>query len=45
MRVLGGTGVRADTGVAHELLDAMAATTFSGTSEMQLEQMAKELGL
>ncbi|MEU4525701.1 acyl-CoA dehydrogenase family protein [Amycolatopsis sp. NPDC024027] len=45
MRVLGGTGVRTDTGVSHELLDAMAATTFSGTSEMQLEQMAKELGL
>ncbi|WP_433271665.1 acyl-CoA dehydrogenase family protein [Actinosynnema sp. CS-041913] len=45
MRVLGGAGVRVDSGVSHELLDAMAATTFSGTSEMQLEQIAKELGL
>ncbi|MEU6151256.1 acyl-CoA dehydrogenase family protein [Actinosynnema sp. NPDC047251] len=45
VRVLGGTGVRIGPGVAHELLDALAATTFSGTSEMQLEQMAKELGL
>ncbi|MDQ2586726.1 acyl-CoA dehydrogenase [Saccharothrix yanglingensis] len=45
MRVLGGTGTRLGSGVAHDLLDAMASTTFSGTSEMQLEQMAKELGL
>lgn len=45
MRVLGGAGVRGDSAVSHELLDAMAATTFSGTSEMQLEQLAKELGL
>ncbi|MEV0676152.1 acyl-CoA dehydrogenase family protein [Actinosynnema sp. NPDC050436] len=45
VRVLGGTGVRVGPGVAHELLDALAATTFSGTSEMQLEQVAKELGL
>lgn len=44
MRVLGGAGVR-DAGVSADLLDAVAATTFSGTSEMQLEQMAKELGL
>ncbi|WP_447008040.1 acyl-CoA dehydrogenase family protein [Saccharothrix isguenensis] len=49
MRVLGGAGVRGgsgvSSGVSHELLDAMASTTFSGTSEMQLEQVAKELGL
>ncbi|CAL9564386.1 L-prolyl-[peptidyl-carrier protein] dehydrogenase [Actinosynnema sp. ALI-1.44] len=44
MRVTGGAGVR-DERVSADLLDAVAATTFSGTSEMQLEQMAKELGL
>ncbi|XVV06144.1 acyl-CoA dehydrogenase family protein [Actinosynnema sp. CA-248983] len=44
MRVLGGVGAR-DARVSADLLDAVAATTFSGTSEMQLEQMAKELGL
>ncbi|NUT97299.1 MAG: acyl-CoA dehydrogenase family protein [Saccharothrix sp.] len=44
MRVLGGSGVL-DGSVAGELVDAVASTTFSGTSEMQLEQMAKELGL
>ncbi|WP_308258302.1 acyl-CoA dehydrogenase family protein [Saccharothrix obliqua] len=42
LRLLGGAGVRAGSGVTQDLLDAMAATTFSGTTEMQLEQIAGE---
>ncbi|MFB9247339.1 acyl-CoA dehydrogenase family protein [Sphaerisporangium melleum] len=45
MRILAGAGVRADGGVERELRDALPATVFSGTSEIQLEQIAKELGL
>lgn len=45
VRVLGGNGVRTDVGATRELLDALPGTTFSGTSEIQLEQIAKELGL
>jgi alkylation response protein AidB-like acyl-CoA dehydrogenase len=44
VRLMGGTGVLA-SGASQDLLDAVASTTFSGTTEMQLEQMAKELGL
>lgn len=45
VQILGGTGIRTDGGVERELRDALPATVFSGTSEMQLEQIVKELGL
>jgi len=45
LRIFGGTGVLVSGDVERELRDALPCTTFSGTSEMQLEQIAKELGL
>jgi alkylation response protein AidB-like acyl-CoA dehydrogenase len=43
--IFGGAGVREACGIAKEVRDALPCTTFSGTSEMQLEQIAQELGL
>ncbi|MCO5997397.1 acyl-CoA dehydrogenase family protein [Actinoallomurus rhizosphaericola] len=43
--IFGGAGVREDAGIAKDVRDALPCTTFSGTSEMQLEQIAEELGL
>lgn len=45
MQIFAGAGVRTDSGIERELRDALPATVFSGTSEIQLEQIAKELGL
>lgn len=45
VRLFGGIGILDSCGVERELRDALPCTTFSGTSEMQLEQIAKELGL
>ncbi|RCG33321.1 acyl-CoA dehydrogenase [Sphaerisporangium album] len=45
MQIFAGAGVRAGGGIERELRDALPATVFSGTSEIQLEQIAKELGL
>jgi alkylation response protein AidB-like acyl-CoA dehydrogenase len=41
----GGAGVMAGTGVAQALRDAIPATIFSGTSEMQRDLVARSLGL
>lgn len=45
LRIFGGAGVQADSGIERELRDALPSTIFSGTSEIQLEQIAKEMGL
>ncbi|MGH3914858.1 MAG: acyl-CoA dehydrogenase family protein [Pseudonocardiaceae bacterium] len=45
LQIFGGAGIRTDMGVEQELRDALPCTIFSGSSEMQLEQIAKELGL
>jgi alkylation response protein AidB-like acyl-CoA dehydrogenase len=45
VRLFGAAGILVSGGVERELRDALPCTTFSGTSEMQLEQIAKELGL
>jgi L-prolyl-PCP dehydrogenase len=45
VRIFGGAGIRAESGIERELRDALPSTIFSGTSEMQLEQIAEELGL
>ena len=45
VRLFGGGGVLVAGDVERELRDAVPCTTFSGTSEMQLEQIVKELGL
>ncbi|ASU81456.1 acyl-CoA dehydrogenase [Nocardiopsis gilva YIM 90087] len=45
MRIFAGEGVRAESDVGRGLDDALPALFFSGTSEMQLEMIAKELGL
>jgi alkylation response protein AidB-like acyl-CoA dehydrogenase len=45
LQIFGGPGVRTDMGVVQEVRDALPCTIFSGSSEMQLEQIAKELGL
>lgn len=44
-QIFGGDGIRADVGIERELRDALPCTIFSGTSEMQLEQIAGEMGL
>ncbi|GLU48211.1 acyl-CoA dehydrogenase family protein [Nocardiopsis ansamitocini] len=44
-RIFAGHGVHAASGVGRDLDDAVAATIFSGTCDIQLEQIAKELGL
>jgi alkylation response protein AidB-like acyl-CoA dehydrogenase len=45
VRIFGGDGIRADRGVERELRDAVPSMIFSGTSEMQLELIVRELGL
>jgi alkylation response protein AidB-like acyl-CoA dehydrogenase len=45
VQIFGADGVRADGDVGRELRDAVPSTIFSGTSEMQLELIARELGL
>lgn len=45
VQLFGGAGVLVAAGVERELRDALPCVTFSGTSEMQLEQIVKELGL
>jgi len=45
VHLFGGAGVRTDVGIERELRNAVPSTIFSGTSEMQLEQIAGELGL
>ena len=45
VHIHGGLGVMADTEVDRGLLDALPATIFSGTSEMQREMVARRLGL
>jgi L-prolyl-PCP dehydrogenase len=45
VRIFGGEGIRSDGGIERELRDAVPSLVFSGTSEMQLELIARELGL
>ena len=45
VRIFGGAGIRDDGGIERELRDAVPSMIFSGTSEMQLELIARELGL
>jgi alkylation response protein AidB-like acyl-CoA dehydrogenase len=45
IRVFGGDGIRADAGIERELRDAVPSLIFSGTTEMQLELIVRELGL
>ncbi len=45
VQIFGADGIRADGDVGRELRDAVPSTIFSGTSEMQLELIARELGL
>jgi alkylation response protein AidB-like acyl-CoA dehydrogenase len=45
VRIFGGDGIRENRGVERELRDAVPSVIFSGTSEMQLELIARELGL
>jgi alkylation response protein AidB-like acyl-CoA dehydrogenase len=45
VRIFGADGIRDDGGLEKELRDAVPSTIFSGTSEIQLELIARELGL
>jgi alkylation response protein AidB-like acyl-CoA dehydrogenase len=45
VRIFGGDGIRSDRGIECELRDAVPGLIFSGTSEMQLELIVRELGL
>jgi len=45
VRIFGGDGIRSDCGIERELRDAVPGLIFSGTSEMQLELIVRELGL
>lgn len=45
VRIFGGAGIRVDRGIERELRDAVASLIFSGTSEMQLELIVRDLGL
>jgi alkylation response protein AidB-like acyl-CoA dehydrogenase len=45
VRIFGGDGIRSDCGIERELRDAVPSLIFSGTSEMQLELIVRELGL
>jgi alkylation response protein AidB-like acyl-CoA dehydrogenase len=45
VRIFGGAGVMAETGVARGLDDALPGTIFSGTSEIQRDLIARGLGL
>jgi alkylation response protein AidB-like acyl-CoA dehydrogenase len=44
VRIFGGDGIRSDRGIERELRDAIPSLIFSGTSEMQLELIVRELG-
>jgi L-prolyl-PCP dehydrogenase len=45
IQIFGGLGIKTETAVAVPLLDALPATIFSGTSEIQRNLIARELGL
>jgi alkylation response protein AidB-like acyl-CoA dehydrogenase len=45
VRIFGGDGIRSDCGIERELRDAVPSLIFSGTSEMQLELIVRDLGL
>jgi alkylation response protein AidB-like acyl-CoA dehydrogenase len=45
IRIHGGAGVMAETGVGQDLADAIPSTIFSGTSDIQRELIARGLGL
>jgi alkylation response protein AidB-like acyl-CoA dehydrogenase len=45
VRIFAGDGIRSDPGIERELRDAVPSLVFSGTSEMQLELIVRELGL
>ncbi|MFC7764249.1 acyl-CoA dehydrogenase family protein [Catellatospora bangladeshensis] len=45
MRVFGGRGYQREDGIEAALRDAVPATIFSGTSDIQRHIIAKELGL
>jgi alkylation response protein AidB-like acyl-CoA dehydrogenase len=45
IQLWGGAGIRADCPAAEALHDALPSTIFSGTSEMQRELLAREMGL
>jgi L-prolyl-PCP dehydrogenase len=45
VQIFGGMGVLRETGVERYLRDAVCGTVYSGTSEMQREIIARELGL
>ncbi|MGD0558728.1 MAG: acyl-CoA dehydrogenase family protein [Streptosporangiaceae bacterium] len=45
IRIFGGDGIRGGRGIERELRDAVPSLIFSGTSEMQLELIVRELGL
>jgi alkylation response protein AidB-like acyl-CoA dehydrogenase len=45
IRIFGGDGIRSDRGIERELRDAVPSLIFSGTSEMQLELIVRDLGL
>lgn len=45
IQIHGGIGYTAESGVADALLDAIPSTIFSGTSEVQRNLVARELGL
>ena len=45
IRIHGGSGVIAETGVGQDLADAIPSTIFSGTSDIQRELIARGLGL
>lgn len=45
VRIFGGAGIQIDRGIERELRDAVPGLIFSGTGEMQLELIAREMGL
>ncbi|MEU8683402.1 acyl-CoA dehydrogenase family protein [Streptomyces sp. NPDC048611] len=45
VHLFGGAGILEETGIEGTLRDALPSTIFSGTSEMQREIMAREMGL
>jgi alkylation response protein AidB-like acyl-CoA dehydrogenase len=45
IRIHGSTGINCEYGIEQMLRDAIPATIFSGTSEMQHDIIANELGL
>jgi alkylation response protein AidB-like acyl-CoA dehydrogenase len=45
VHLFGARGVLVETGIERELRNALPSTIFSGTSEMQLELIAQEMGL